>query len=133
MYGRDFYLELVADRIIPVDADPAYPLELQEGLYDTFWVQELASMLESNWPHDYEAGTWYGPNIGRLVDSVIDSEDPYARDWFDTYDFTPQDRAEIVERVARRICEKLKPYLGSRYQIRYKVMQNGRVGFRLEP
>lgn len=131
MYGREFHVTLVADLIIATD--DTYPDYLpQESILEDSDLWALASELEHRYPQDVKSHTWMALGIKETVDSLIESDNPYMRDFLSNYSFTESDRMEIVERVAKRICEKLRPHVDLQYQIRYKVMPNGRVGFRLE-
>ena len=130
MYGREFYLELVADLIIVTDTCQDYLP--QESIMEDADLEAMVAELEYRYPQDVETNTWMGLEIRKVVDSLIESENPYIRDFLDNYSFAESDRMEIVERVAKRIYERLRPHVGMQYRICYKVMQNGRVGFRLE-
>lgn len=91
MYGREFHVTLVADLIIATD--DTYPDYLpQESILEDSDLWALASELEHRYPQDVKSHTWMALGIKETVDSLIESDNPYMRDFLSNYSFTESDR-----------------------------------------
>lgn len=130
------YMTAVVDAIVGVvdlNDDPALN-ELYEGTLTEMMVNEMIWSLKEDDYRCVNSNTWLSFfNLRDEVDYVIDNSDNYIkRIVFNNHYYNESERKEIVDRCALAICRRLQQRIGRSYKVCYKVMQNGRVGFRLE-
>lgn len=125
MFDQDYYLRLVVDLIVgDSDTDP---------MIDEEMLQDFALTLSRDYPNAVQRGIWASMNLRKGIDMVLDKSDPIVKHAvFGDRHFSESERQEILERCAEIVRTKLQRYIHSPLRVCYKVMQNGRVGYRLE-
>lgn len=132
MYDQNYYLNLAADLIVG-DSYPDLPRELQEPMINEEMLQDFALVLRRDYPNAVQRSTWTAMNLRQAIDTLLDESDPIVRHAvFDDRFFNESERQEILNRCAETARKKLQRYIGAYPKVCYKVMQNGRVGYRLE-
>lgn len=132
MHARDYYLNLVVDLLV---GEPCWelPRELRGPMIDEEMLQDFALTIREQYPDAVRRSTWTSMNIRKGIDLILDESDPIVQyTVFDDRFFSESERQEILNQCAKIVCKKLQRYIGPRPKVCYKVMPNGRVGYRLE-
>lgn len=132
MYDRNYYINLAVDMIVG-DSSLDLPYELQESLIDEKMLQDFALVISRNYPKFVQQGSWTPMNLRKGVDMLLDESYPIVKDSvFHNRFFDESERQEILNQCAEIVCKKLQRYISAPHKVCYKVMPNGRVGYRLE-
>ena len=132
MYDENYYINLVVDMIMG-DPFQDLPRELFEPMVDEDVLQDYALTLRRNYPNDVQQGRWISMDLRRGIDMILDEDNPMVNDVvFGEHFFSESERQEILNRCAAAVCKKLQRCIGADLKVCYKVMPNGRVGYRLE-
>lgn len=96
-------------------------------------LQDFALTLHRDYPHAVQRGVWTSMNLRKGIDMIVDESDSFVKEFvFHDRFFDEAERQEILSRCAKIVREKLQNYTSSPLRVCYKVMPNGRVGYRLE-
>ena len=132
MYDQNYYINLVVDLIVG-DSYADLPRELRDPMIDEEMLQDFALTLRRNYPNAVQRGIWAAMNLRQGIDMFLDESDPTVKYLvFGDRLFSESERQVILERCAEIVRKKLQRYIGSQLRVCYKVMPNGRVGYRLE-
>lgn len=132
MYDQDYYVNLVVDLIVG-DPYPDLPRELRDPLVDEEMLEDLALTLRRDYPNAVRQGIWTGINLRKSIDIFLDGSGPVVEHTvFGDHFFSEEERQEILNQCAQIIRKKLQRYIRRPLRVCYKVMPNGRVGYRLE-
>lgn len=125
MFDQNYYLSLVVDMIVgDSHTDP---------MIDEEMLQDFALTLRRDYPNAVQRGIWASMNLRQGIDMVLDESDPTVKRLvFGDRLFSESERQEILKRCAEIVRKKLQRYIGFQLRVCYKIMQNGRVGYRLE-
>ena len=132
MFGENYYVNLVVDLIV---GNPArdLPREFRNPIIDEEAIQDFAITLREHYPNDVQRGIWAPMNLRRVIDSLLDESNPIVKSTiFGNHFFSESERQIILNKCAATACKKLQRCIGARSKVCYKVMPNGRVGYRLE-
>lgn len=133
MHDQNYYLNLVVDLIVG-DPYPDLPRELQNPMIDEEMLQDFALTIRRDYPNAVQRGIWTAMNLRKGIDMILDESDPIVKhSVFHDRFFSEPERQEILRRCAEIVRKKLQRYnIVSPLKVCCKVMQNGRVGYRLE-
>ena len=132
MPDEDYYLNLIVDLIVG-DPYPDLPREFRDPIVDENDILDFAMTLREHYPNDVQRGFWTPMGLRRVIDSLLDESDPIVKSMvFHNRFCSESDRQIILNRCAVIVCKKLQRYIGFCFKVCYKVMPNGRVGYRLE-
>ena len=132
MPDESYYLNLIVDLIVG-DSYPDLPRQFQDPIIDEDEIQNFAMTLREHYPNDVQRSLWTPMNLRRVIDSLLDESNPIVKSTvFGNRFYSESDRQVILNRCAATACKKLQRCIGSRFKVCYKIMPNGRVGYRLE-
>lgn len=142
MYDQNDYYLNMAVSLIAGDPDPTLPREFRDAMIDEEMLQDFALTLRNGYPNFVNRGIWSSMNLRGGIDMFLDESDPTVKHLvFGDRFFSESEREEILERCAALIRDRLQRYVNAQLRncgtnlplkVCYKVMPNGRVGYRLE-
>lgn len=132
MQDKNYYLNLVVDLIIG-DSYPDLPRGFQDPIIDKEMLQDFAVTLCGQYPNAVQQRFWTPMNLRKVIDSILDESDPIVKRLvFGDCFFSESDRQKILEQCTEIIRKRLQRCIGPHLKVCYKIMPNGRVGYRLE-
>lgn len=132
MSDQNNYLNLVVELVVG-ESYPDLPREFQDPMIDEEMLQDFALTLRRDYPNAVQRSIWASMNLRKAIDMVLDESGSIVKHTvFGDHFFSESERQEILNQCAEIARKKLQRYIGVQLKVCYKVMQNGRVGYRLE-